>query len=270
MYVSAHTARLALWQRREDAQLQERLRNDLGPLPDFLRAGPRAVLARQLATPNFEFHIFAARVRSVGLKIVCPDYAEDKFCSGNPDKLALARQTFYLGEGRNGGYRTRSHWLIDVERYDGKPLRMIQTRWGEGLVPFHHRLLQQHFPGVEVLDNSRWLARMGGQPARFWPKLLSLFLCHGILFENFHTQGHESEFTRRIIRPAFQEVTARYGLQPLIVPLLPIARERDPYWSWYPSLLEQEALRALPSPTPATEDCTFVPLPLAAWGERHA
>ena len=269
MYVSAQTARLTLWQRREDVQLQRRLRDDLGPLPDFLRAGPRAVLARQLATPNFEFHIFAARARSVGLKIVCPDYAADKFCSGNPDKLALARQTFFLGEGESGGYRTRSHWLIDVERFDGKPLRMIETLWGEGLVSFHHRLLQQHFPGVEVMDNSCWLARMGGQPARFWPRLLSLFICDGILFENFHTQGHESEFTRRIIRPAFAEVTAHYGLQPLIVPLLPIARERDPYWSWYPSLLEQEVLRGLQSPILVAEDPAFVPLPLAAWGERH-
>ena len=270
MYVSAQTARTILWQRRENQQLANRIREDLGALPEFLAAGPRAILARQLATPNFEFHIFAARARHVGLKVACPDYTDDKFCSANPDKLALAKQTFYLGQEANGGYRGRSHWLIDVERWDGKPLRKIQTRWGESLVDFHHRQLEGHFPGVEIFDNSQWLRRMGGSPARFWPRLLSLFVCDGILFENFHSEGHESEFTRRIIRPAIAEVEARYGLRPLIVPLVPIARERDPYWSWYPSLLEAEVRNALRMPAKVPSLATdFVPLPPAVWGGQY-
>ncbi len=271
MYVSAQTARITLWQRREDNRLRQRIREDLGELPDYLAQGPRAVLARQLATPNFEFHIFAARIRAVGLKIACPDYTADKFCSGNPDKLALARQTFFLGGNHNDGYRTRSHWLIDVNRFDGKPFCQIDTRWGEPLIDYHHRLLQLHFPGVETCDNSRWLEQMGGHPAQFWPKLLTLFLCDGILFENFHAEGHESQFTRRIIRPAFQEVTSRYGISPLIVPLVPIRQERDPYWSWYPSLLEGEVLQGLRAPkSQQAETATFVPIPLPGWEGSHA
>lgn len=271
MYVTAQTARTALWERREDHRLRKLLREDIGELPDFLARGPRAVLARQLATPNFEFHIFSARARLVGLKAACPDYTADKFCTGNPDKLALARQTFYLGQGPDGGPRIRSHWAIDVKRWDGKPLREIETRWGEPFVDYHHRLLDRQFPGVEISDNSKWLRRMGGNPARFWPRLLSLCLCDAILFENFHTEGHESEFTRRIIRPAIAEVEARYGLRPLIVPLVPVARERDPYWSWYPSPLECEVQQEMHRPEPLRVKIPdFVPLPLAVMGGNHA
>jgi hypothetical protein len=270
MYVTTQTARTTLWQRRDDQRLRQRLQEDLGELPEFLANGPRAVLARHLASPNFEFHIFSARARQVGLKVACPDYAADKFCSANPDKLALARQSFYLGQEKDGRLQARSHWNIDVKRWDGKPLRDIETRWGERFIDYHHRLLELQFPGVEISDNSPWLKRMGGEPARFWPRLLSLFVCDGILFENFHSDGHESEFTRRIIRPAFAEVKERYGVRPLIVPLLPIARERDPYWSWYPSPLESEVHQALclPPALPLRQP-DFVPLPLAALGGRH-
>ena len=80
MYVTAQDARTALWERREDHRLRNLLREDLGELPEFLARGPRAVLARQLATPNFEFHIFSARARQAGLKVSCPVYLDDKFC----------------------------------------------------------------------------------------------------------------------------------------------------------------------------------------------
>jgi hypothetical protein len=271
MYVTAQNARTALEERREDHRLQNLLREDLGELPEFLAQGPRAVLARQLATPNFEFHIFSTRARQAGLKVACPVYLDDKLCSSNPDKLALAKLTFYFGKGRNGGFRTKPHRIIDLARWDGQSLKGIKTLWGEGLVDFHNRLLDRQFPGAEVYDTSAWLRRMGGKPARFWPRLLSLFICDGILFENFHSEGHETEFTRRIIRPAIAEVEARYGVRPLIVPLVPIAKERDPYWSWYPALLEREVLQGLRTADaqPARKP-DFVPLPWAAFGGSHA
>lgn len=271
MYVTAKTARTTLWQRREDHRLRNLLQEDLGELPNFLARGPRAVLARQLASPNFEFHIFSARARQTGLKVACPVYLDDKFCSSNPDKLALAKPTFYLGQGRNAGIKIRPHRIIDLAHWDGQPLKNIRTLWGEGLADFHHRLLDRLFPGAETFDTSAWLRQMGGKPAQFWPRLLSLFVCDGILFENFHNEGHESDFTRRIIRPAIAEVEARYGVRPLIVPLVPIDQERDPYWSWYPSLLESEVSEALRIPQPrSARKPDFVPLPWAVAGGNHA
>jgi hypothetical protein len=92
---------------------------------------------------------------------------------------------------------------------------------------------------------------MGGKPSFFWPRLFSLFLCHGLLFDNFHPEGHETVFTREIIRPALAEVTERFGRPPLIVPLVPLETEQERFWSWYPKPLEQEVLRLTGEPAPA-------------------
>jgi hypothetical protein len=238
MYFTEEQARQFLWQRRRDQGLQAQVRAYLGELPAFLAQGPRAVLARQLATPTHEFSRFIQKAEAVGLPPVCPDFTGDKFCSRNPDKLALAKMTFHHGRGRNNGDRNRIHRVIDFDRWDGSPLDRVETRWGEDFIAFHHRLVRRQFPDVEITDNTGWLRRMGGKPALFWPKLLALFICDGILLENFHAKGHETDFTSKIIRPALAEVQSRLGLRPLIVPLVPVEQEREAFWSWYPSDLE--------------------------------
>ncbi len=238
MYFTAEQARQFLWQRRRDPSLRFQVKSFLGEFPDFLAQGPRAVLARQLATPTHEFSRFIEKAEEVGLPPVCPDFSGDKFCSRNPDKLALAKMTFHLGRGRNWGERTRVHRTIDFDRWDGRPLDQVETRWGENFIAFHHRLVRRQYSGIEITDNTGWLRRMGGKPALFWPKLLALFICDGILFENFHAKGHETDFTLKVIRPAIEEVKNRLGLRPLIVPLVPVEQERDAFWSWYPAELE--------------------------------
>jgi hypothetical protein len=245
MYVNLEEARDMLWSRRRNLMLRREVQKYLGELPDFLKKGPRAVLARQVATPNLDFHVFSRHAVKIGLKAACPDYAGDKFCSKNPDKLALAKMTFFHGKGRNRGDKTSHQRIVDFSRWDGRPLKDVQTLWGEGLIDFHHRLLQSRFPEVEISDNTAWLKRMGGKPALFWPRLLALFLCDGILFENFHTAGQETAFTRNIILPALESIRARFGLSPLIVPLVPLEKEQDSRWSWYPSDFRALAEQAL-------------------------
>lgn len=238
MYVTLEQAKTTLWQRRSDFNLRRKVRDYLGELPDFLQQGPRAVLARQLASPTLEFQQFAVGAQQVGLPLTSIEFTGDKFCTCNPDKLALAKMTFYLGRGRNGGEKTKSYRTIDLDRWDGKPLNKIQTLWGENFVALHHRLLTSSYPTAEISDTTAWLRRMGGKPALFWPRLLSLFICDGILFENFHTEGHEQGFTRKIIQPALAQVKELFGQQPLIVPLVEVEHERNRSWSWYPGALE--------------------------------
>ncbi|HXV20884.1 MAG TPA: hypothetical protein VD811_07860 [Desulfuromonadales bacterium] len=240
MYSSTEHAREELRKRRTDLKLRREVETWLGAVPEFLRGEPRAVLARQVATPNFEFCRFVEAAQRTGLKPVCPEYRGDKFSSRNPDKVALAKMTFHHGKGRKNGDRNTTHRVINFYDWDGKPLNRIETLWGEQFLDFHHRLLARQFPGVEIADNTDWLKRMGGKPSLFWPRLFALFLCHGLMFDNFHPEGHETVFTREVIQPALAEVTARFGRPPLIVPLVPVETERDLFWSWYPEPLEQE------------------------------
>jgi len=240
MYIELEEARRAVQKRWRDLEIRRKVREYVGEIPDFLRNGPRAVLARQMASPNFEFFRFAAAAERVCLKAVCPEYTQDKFSTRNPDKRQLGKMTFLHGRGRKGGIKSTTHRIIDFNLCDGKQLADIQTLWGEYFTDFHHRLLAAHVSGVEIIENSPWLKKVGGEPALFWPRLMALFVCHGILFDNFHATGHEEAFTRDIIRPAFRETEARFGLKPLVVSLVPVAREQDAHWSWYPDCFERE------------------------------
>lgn len=78
---------------------------------------------------------------------------------------------------------------------------------------------------------------------RYLPHSISHNVCHGVQFENYHEEGHEAQFTRNIVRPAFQKVTDHFGMKPLIVPVVPLNSELDPAWSWYPFAMEADVQR---------------------------
>jgi hypothetical protein len=72
-----------------------------------------------------------------------------------------------------------------------------------------------------------------------------LFICHGVLFENFVTNVEEQRFAEEVVYPAFKEVEQLFGLKPLIVPLLPPHNASDKYWFCYSEEVEKEVLRCL-------------------------
>jgi len=240
MYCSTEHAREELRKRRADLKLRREVETWLGTVPEFLRREPRAVLARHLATPNFEFFRFAEAARKAGLRPACSEYVGDKFCAKNPDKLLLGKMTFFHGKGRKEGDNITCHKVISFNKFNGKPFAQVNTLWGEDFVGFHHRLLAARLPEIATADITQWISVMGGTPAKFWHRLLSLFVCHGILFENIHLEGHEAAFTQEIIQPAFAKVETLFGVKPLVVSSVPIEQEREPYWSWYPGALESE------------------------------
>lgn len=238
MYVTLEEAKRTVWERWRDSDLRQEVSDYVGTIPEFLRSEPRAILARHVATPNFEFFRFAEAAQKTGLKPYCFEYVGDKFCTNNPDKLLLGKMTFF--HSRADDHTCCS--VMKLPRYDGKPFTEAKTLWGEGLVAFHHRLIAAELPAIAVADFTGWIKEMGGKPALYWHRLLALCICHGILFDNFHSEGHEEHFTREIIRPALNRVEAHFALKPLVVPAVPVESEREPYWSWYPGHLEQ-ALR---------------------------
>lgn len=243
MYVPLEEAKRIVWKRWRDPALRQEVKDYVGEIPEFLRNEPRAILARHVATPNFEFFRFAETTKKTGLKPYCSGYVGDKFCTKNPDKLLLGKMTFFHGKGRKSGDNITCCRVVDFNRYDGKPFTEARTLWEEGLVDFHHRLLAAELPEIAIADITEWIKKRGGKPSLFWHRFLALFVCHGILFDNFHTEGHEEEFTKEIIQPALKKVENHFGLEPLVVPMVPIEREREPYWSWYPGHLEEEVKR---------------------------
>ena len=249
IYTSMEEAREEIWRRWNDRTLRKKVEAFLGHVPDHMTTNPRAILNRDIATPDNEFREFIRKAYRIGLSPLVSEYSDDKFVGINPDKLSLAKMAISTGRDKNGGALFRYITVIDYPKHDGKKFSEIITLWGEQFVSFHHRLLRLHFPDVEVFDNSEWLKSKGDGARDFYPYELGLCICHGVLFEDFLISGAEKRFCEDVVMPTFDKLVAMFGIKPLIVPLLSkqlVGRDAgDSYWSCYPNCLKEEILSRL-------------------------
>ena len=245
MYTPLEEAKEEIWKRWNNAELRRRVLEYVGELPDGYGAEPCAVLARYIATPNFEVYRFQEIAKKSGLMLVLDVFPQDKFCSNNSDKYHLGKMKFYLEKMEHHGNETSNVRLIPFHKVDGKPFSHLTTPWGDNFVSFHNQLFDGCFSEIQVVDNSVWIQKSGDTLSEHYCYFLASFICHGILFENFLGEGGEGKFTREIVCPAIKKVTDHFGLKPLIVRLLPEESEADPYWCWYPGHLEVEVQRCL-------------------------
>ncbi len=245
MYTTLEEAKEEVWKRWHDAGLRRRVEEYVRELPYGFEQEPRAVLWRWLATPNYESFIFSQLAHEASIKPIYFEFIMDKFCSKNPDKFYLGKLAFFKGKGRNNGNKVSCCHAIDFCTEDGKAFQDVNTLGGSNFVSLHHRMLSHLSPDLDFIDISSYCKTKGGVPKEYYQSMLALFICHGILFENFLDEGDEGRFTRNIVQPAIRTVTEHFGLKPLIVRLLPKESEADPYWCWYPGHLEEEVRRLL-------------------------
>lgn len=245
IYTTIEAAREEIWKRWNDTALRKEVAAFVGDVPSALRNEPRAWLGRYIATPDNEFFHFLELAAHVKLNPLAIEFLEDRFYRKNDDKICLAKIRFAHGENKADRYRN-VHFLkiIDHKKNHMRKFTDIQTLWGEPFITFHHRLLTLYAPRVEVFDASAWFHSHGCTAKDFYPYLLALFVSHGVLFENFVTDGSESSFTEEIMLPAFEEIQSCFGLKPLIVPLVPDLA--DEYWWCYPEFIEREVLKYVP------------------------
>jgi hypothetical protein len=234
-YVEIEKAKKELVKRNENTNLMEEIISFLGEIPDPLKNFPRAVLARQIATPNFECIHFWEKAKNNGFEPICLEYKNDLFCTSNRQKTSLGKLTFHHGVGRKGGYRNSVVKLVNLHQEDGKRLYEVITKQGEALSNFHNRLLFQAIPAAETFEMSSWLGTGGAK--EYYLKFLCLFVCHGVLFENFIDKGKEGSFSNQVVAPALEIIEKNFGCRPLIVRLLDDAEDRK--WEWYPGYLEK-------------------------------
>jgi hypothetical protein len=207
-----------------------------GELERRLAARSCAVLFRQVATPNFELRHFRSLAADAGLWPVVLEFPGDKFAHCNPEKYAIARLTFSLGTGRNGGSRNRCVAVVDMTKANGRLMSEVKTFWNQPLIEFHHELLTDSGLGLDLerYDSTAWFQSHGGSARLYYADFFELFVDRAILFESFLQTPGETIFTEETILPAFESVCAQRGQRPLICRLDPPEREGDPYWHHYP------------------------------------
>jgi hypothetical protein len=238
VYTSLPEAVKLLSQRQKNPKLIKKIEKLLeGDIPDFLKKIDKyAVNIQQIATPNFDTQRFISLSKKFNLKPVFSEYHEDKFTSNNLFKHCLGQIYINNGVYKDGRNKLEKITIIDFNKYNGKKLKDVKTLWDEFLIDFHKKLFEINgFSNEELIffDDSSWLNRNGSSAKKYYPRDLLLYICHGILFENFLLIGKESNFTRDVFLPAFQKVIELTGEKPLIVPISLIETESNEYWYSY-------------------------------------
>lgn len=238
VYTPAHKAITELEFRRKDNQLEEKIGELLNhDVPEFLIHGkPKAVLFRQISTPNNETRRFFSILDSLNeLEPFLGEHRDDRFTTNNEYKNSWGKVLF---NRKQADERFENIKIINPLRWDGKPLSEIETLWGQKLIEFHHELFEKTYRPVNTSffhNISPWLAKHGGSAKNYYGPVLSWFLKHGILFENFMIgNGKEHSFTKDIFLPAFISVYETTGFKPLIVNLLPTTIEGAHFWLCHP------------------------------------
>jgi len=247
IYTPLEEAKEEIWKRCENQRLKEKVAEFIVDIPPPLNKEPRAVLDRHIISLNNEFSHFSNLATRINLKPVGLEYLNDKFCALNRDKLFLAKMPFLRKVNNNGNKAFQYKIIINFDRSEKDRISKLKTMWGENLTIFHHRMLSQHSPQIELYDASSWYKSNGGKAENYYVNFLSLFICNGVLFENFVTNSEEEKFAIRVVYPALMEVKRIFGVKPLIVPLLPHDKASDKYWYCYSEKVGKEVLRCLES-----------------------
>ncbi len=235
-----------LTKRRKSPVLKHAAHETLRRHGDFVLkrfAAPRAVLFRQIATPTHETLRFLRYAKQLGLQPLILEYYGDKFVSArNRYKRSLVKLPIYQFVDEDGQVTVKYHTILDFPKVEGKPFHSIRTMHNEPLISYHHRLLH-NLTKLDIedacIDATPWFGRIGLSAQKYYEEVFTLFIRDGILFENYFVTPSEQPFVQNVIIPAFDAVSRRFGISPLIVRLLPSKKELQMFWDSYPKKVER-------------------------------
>jgi hypothetical protein len=247
IYTPLSVVKKEIWKRWNDKELRKKVEDFLGgDIPKILRGKePGAVLSRDVISPNKEFFYFLDLLDDVKMNPAFLEYLDGKFVAKNFNKYHLCRMFFYNGRGKNGGDKISTLKVVNFNTMEGKKIKHLKTIGGENFVDFHHKILEKNIPKKinigKICDISHWFNKHRKMSKYYYLRYLALFLCHGILFDNFITKNGEGDFTEKKIIPSFKKLEKIFGIKPLVVPLTPIEDESELYWWCYPAKIEKNA-----------------------------
>lgn len=196
---------------------------------------PHAFISRSIATPNLEFKYFHDLASDLELNPLVLEY-DGKLVTKNPEKYHLCKLLFYKNKNdlHHGQLSVRN--IVDINKNQGQYMFDISTLWGENLRDFHHRILESKYAKSDswIIDVTDWFNKTRYETKFYYMFFLSLFICHGVLFDNY-LLGDEDEYSFFIekVEPSFNELETFFGVKPLIFPLVPIEDEKHLNWSSY-------------------------------------
>ena len=239
IYTPLSVAKEEIWRRWNDKELRKKVEDFLGEIPEVFTDKPKAIIFRNIASPNLEMQIAHEYAGLLGLDLVVVEYTADKFCTRNRDKLHLGKMMFFNGKNKTNA--TGKENSINIMDNDNKPFSEIKTTWDENFISFHHRILKENgFNDVKTFDISIY-EKMGLSPREMYFRIFSLCSQCTVLLENFivKTDKGEKLFVDNIVLPAFIENENRFGQKPLITQLCGADDEGSVCWQYYPEEIKK-------------------------------
>jgi hypothetical protein len=213
----------------------------LGEIPREFSDSPKAALLRFITSPNLEFQLAVDMSNILDLDFIFMEFLQDKFCTRNQDKFYLGKMVFFHEKNGDGLCITEKKKVIDLEKSDNKSFEEIKTVWGEDFINFHKRITKSAYGKIKTFDVSKF-KNNGDDAFNSYLRIFSLFICNGILLENYFIDSNKDEnrFTCDVIKPAFDKVKEIFGVRPLIVPLINRGEDGYKFWQYYPDTLQKE------------------------------
>lgn len=241
IYTPLTQAYKELQERRQNKELCASIKKFFGDkLPSFTDK-PHAFISRPIATPNFELRNFIDHTKTIGLDPIILEYP-GKLVAKNPDKYHLCMMYFHNNFPQQVIPTFSKMKIADISAYEGKLLGSVETNNQINIQEFHHAILLDEFPSLKdsLFDFNEWFNQTRNLTDYYYLYYLMLFLCNGILFDNFFfNDTEESKFIAHKFLPSFERVKELFGIKPLIVPLLPLEDERSHKWLYYPGSVRE-------------------------------
>ncbi|MEK7462310.1 MAG: hypothetical protein AAB618_01940 [Patescibacteria group bacterium] len=242
-YSSIERAKKELLQRRENQALLRRIRENILVTEELEKVfeKPRLVLFRQIASPLTETERFLKLAKQLSFEPLIFEYQADKFVSAsNLFKRGLGKLPIFKFTSPTGVDAYTYKTVVNFNMYTGKPLADVRTTSGELLFSLHHELFKKYFlfsADSITIDLSDWFKHYEDNASRYYEALMTLFLRDAVLCENFVTSSTEEDFFTKVARPSFKKVCETYGLDPLVIRIIPKEEEKRIYWDCYPNAI---------------------------------
>ncbi len=240
VYTPLSEALRLLEERQKDPVLMAKIEKLLnGDIPEVLRNKKCGVQFRQIATPNNDCKHFVKITKENNLVPIFWEYFDDKFTSNNEFKHSLGQLRIGKKVNKEDIFPVEKITVVDFNKFNGKKLKDVNVLWGESLIDFHRNLFTNEGFNLKdfiFYDSSLWFHNNGEKAEKYYVNFFLLFVCHGILFENFlTTNDKEGDFTKNITLPAIEKIINLTGVKPLIVPIGSLDMENDVHWISYHS-----------------------------------
>ena len=196
----------------------------------------KAILIRQIASPNYELRHFLRLCRRFRLEPVVMTIQSDRLSCKNEFKRSLVAPMFIEGINRKGSAIFRRHKITDIPKAEGKSFGSIRIH-DLPLPVFHGRLIDAALPSesFRLIDGSVWFGSFPGGAKDFYVDLFLELSQVAIFVEDFVADEHEAEFFRRVVHPAFRTAEKLLGVRPVVSQLTPNRRVLSPLWYAYPA-----------------------------------